>query len=278
MTASIRCLSRPTPTPNIGKRAHRCLAPTAEQVRPAFTGKVVPDAGTQHTGRYGATDAAGPCANLRNPHDPYPAVRALLVALSEWIATGDRHPKAAFRLSAVRHWLATARWCPLTNCISPPCRVSPWHGPTLSSPNGDWVHPTPVESAYVRWCPRWMRTATIAPDCNCRMSLCPSAPIPASTSTKHHFRKARCAIATEASCRSPAAGREMAGDPLRSLVERHGTREHYVAQVTAEASRLVSERLLLPEDAEHYVAEANPSPPSPFHSKVDRLALARGDE
>jgi uncharacterized protein with NRDE domain len=40
------------------------------------------------------------------------------------------------------------------------------------------------------------------------------------------------------------------------MVERYGTREQYVARVTAEATRLVSERLLLPEDADHYVAEA----------------------
>ena len=40
----------------------------------------------------GASDAAVPCANLRNAHDPYPAVRALLVALSEWIATGEPAP------------------------------------------------------------------------------------------------------------------------------------------------------------------------------------------
>jgi uncharacterized protein with NRDE domain len=46
------------------------------------------------------------------------------------------------------------------------------------------------------------------------------------------------------------------GDPRRSMVERYGTREQYVARVTAEATRLVSERLLLPEDADHYVAEA----------------------
>jgi hypothetical protein len=46
------------------------------------------------------------------------------------------------------------------------------------------------------------------------------------------------------------------GDPRRSLVERYGTREQYVARVAAEATRLVRERLLLPEDADHYVAEA----------------------
>ena len=40
-------------------------------------------AGTQHGGRAGATTDAGPNLNPRNPHNPMPAVRALLVAPGE---------------------------------------------------------------------------------------------------------------------------------------------------------------------------------------------------
>ena len=50
------------------------------------------------------------------------------------------------------------------------------------------------------------------------------------------------------------------GDPRRSLVLRYGTRDNYVALVSAAAARLVGERLLLPEDAEHYVSEAHAVP------------------
>ena len=48
-------------------------------------------AGTQHGGRPGSPSDHGPCAAPRNPHDPSPAIRALLVALDEWVAF-DRPP------------------------------------------------------------------------------------------------------------------------------------------------------------------------------------------
>ena len=49
-------------------------------------------AGTQHGGRAGATTDAGPNVNPRNPHNPMPAVRALLVALDEWVVSGKAPP------------------------------------------------------------------------------------------------------------------------------------------------------------------------------------------
>ncbi len=49
-------------------------------------------AGTQHGGRAGATTDAGPNVNPRNPHNPMPAVRALLVALDEWVASSRLPP------------------------------------------------------------------------------------------------------------------------------------------------------------------------------------------
>ncbi len=42
-------------------------------------------AGTQHGGTAGMRPTLGSCANLRNPHSPNPALRALLVALDEWV-------------------------------------------------------------------------------------------------------------------------------------------------------------------------------------------------
>jgi Alpha/beta hydrolase domain len=49
-------------------------------------------AGTQHGGRAGATTDAGHNVNPRNPHNPMPAVRALLVALDNWVAKGLEPP------------------------------------------------------------------------------------------------------------------------------------------------------------------------------------------
>ena len=52
------------------------------------------------------------------------------------------------------------------------------------------------------------------------------------------------------------AEREAADDPRPSLDERYGSREVYVAKIEAAAATLVAERLLLPEDAERFVAAA----------------------
>jgi len=52
------------------------------------------------------------------------------------------------------------------------------------------------------------------------------------------------------------AEREQAHDPRPSLEERYPTHADYVAAVRASANRLVSERLLLPDDADRYVKEA----------------------
>jgi hypothetical protein len=55
------------------------------------------------------------------------------------------------------------------------------------------------------------------------------------------------------------AGRVDAGDPRPSLEERYGTHEQYVAAVRLAAARLVRERLLLPDDADRLIAEADAS-------------------
>ena len=48
--------------------------------------------GTQHGGKAGMPRDAGPCTNPRNWHDPMPAIRALLVALDEWVVNGREPP------------------------------------------------------------------------------------------------------------------------------------------------------------------------------------------
>jgi len=50
--------------------------------------------------------------------------------------------------------------------------------------------------------------------------------------------------------------REAAGDPRRSLQERYGSRENYIARVEAAAAALVADGLLLPADAEAYIKAA----------------------
>jgi len=53
-----------------------------------------------------------------------------------------------------------------------------------------------------------------------------------------------------------AAQRKAANDPRPSLEERYGTRQHYVDTVSGAAKQLVSDRLLLQEDADRLVKAA----------------------
>ena len=61
------------------------------------------------------------------------------------------------------------------------------------------------------------------------------------------------------------AGREAKGDPRPSIEERYASHDEYVQRIQAAADALVSERLLLQEDADRYVAAArkrNPLDPN----------------
>jgi hypothetical protein len=56
------------------------------------------------------------------------------------------------------------------------------------------------------------------------------------------------------------AAREANGDPRQSLPERYGSRAYFVGALRSVADRLVKERLLLPQDADAYVAGGKEAP------------------
>ena len=208
---------------------------------------------SQHTGRHGASDAAGPCANLRNAHDPYPAVRALLVALSEWIATGEPAPDSRIPL------IADATLVPADQLRFPSLPgFAVAHAPNAIVAERDWVHPTAVEislpPAGAGGRRRRQRSGRPAPAGRRR--------VPLATATGFNLYKApypageMCDRDGSFLPFARTRAEKAPGDPRQSVVERYGTKEVFVSLVTAEAGRLVSERLLLSEDADHYVAEA----------------------
>src|SRR5262249_3400947 len=85
----------------------------------------------------------GPNLNPRNPHNPMPAVRALLVALDEWAVTGKAPPlgrvptiAGGTLVEANRTGfpgIAGAAVVKRTHEVAPP---------------GDWVHPKPPQRTY----------------------------------------------------------------------------------------------------------------------------------
>ncbi len=210
-------------------------------------------AGTQHTGRFGATDAAGPCANPRNPHDPYPAVRALLVALDDWIATGRPAPESRIPRIAQRTLIPVSQLrFPDLPSFATAAAVN------RIDPVGAWVHPERVLTPYVALVP------AVDADGNDRAGLrLPDVAVPLGTHTGFNVYKAP-AIAGEMCDRdgsylpfARSVADKIAGDPRKALTERYGTVARYAAQVAAAARGLVADRLLLKKDADRYAAEAN---------------------
>jgi hypothetical protein len=105
--------------------------------------------GTQHGGKAGMPQDNGPCINPRNWHDPMPAVRALLVALDEWVATGRTPPDS--RVPRIDDGTLV----PAEQVAFPaiPGLVRP-HAANDAAPLVDWIDPVPAGRTYVTLVPQ----------------------------------------------------------------------------------------------------------------------------
>ena len=210
-------------------------------------------AGTQHGGRPGVDPRPGPCCNPRNPHSATPALRALFVALEEWITKGvtpppSRVPRLADGTAVRPETLRLPRVKDFT--------LPPGSNPIL--PPVDWVDPPETEPAHA------YNTFVSAVDADGNETAgvrLPPIAVPLGTYTGWNVYKAQPGeLADRDGSLIPfardRAERDAADDPRPSLEERYGSREAYVARVKAAADALVAERLLLPADAEAFVAAA----------------------
>ena len=210
-------------------------------------------AGTEHAG--GAIDRSQTCANPGNPHRPAAALRALLVALDEWVSDGreppaSRIPKLADgSLVELQDWrfprIPGAGVAPRMNRIRPPV---------------DWVDP-PASDAGPFYA---ARVPAVDTDGNERAGVAlPPVAVPLGTYTGWNvFREGYptgdlCGRSGSflAFAPTPQARAEI-GDPRASILERYPTRADYVARVEAAAHALADERLLLAEDVSAYVQRA----------------------
>ena len=192
-------------------------------------------AGTQHGGRAGATTDPGPNINPRNPHNPMPAVRALLVALDEWVVSGKEPPPSRVPTLAAGTLVEPdktgfpavpgAAVVKVTNQVAPP---------------GDWVNPKPADKAY--------RTLVCKVDADGNEAAgvrLPDIAVPLATYSgwneyKPPYPKGELAD-RDGSCLPFAidkAAREAAGDPRPSIAERYKSGADYVAKVEAVVSAL----------------------------------------
>ena len=181
-------------------------------------------AGTQHGGRAGLGTRPGVCANPTNPHSPAPAMRALLVALEQWVTEGIAPPASRVPTIAAD-----------TAIDDETIKFPALKGVTLVragnrfGPLGDWIAP-PRTGSVITWragnstapaSPPWTATATRPPASGCRRSRCRSRPIPAGTSTR--ACRASCATATAATSRSQRPRPSVTRRTIRARRSRNAT-------------------------------------------------------
>ena len=212
-------------------------------------------AGTQHGGGPGTDPSPGPCVNPRNPHSASPALRALLVALEEWVQTGTAPPPS--RVPSIAQGTAVG-----AEAIKLPkvagFALAPGANP-IAAPV-DWVDPPArLDNFY------GTRVCAVDADGNEVAGIrLPPIAVPLGTYTGWNVYRAQpCELCDRDGSVIPFARtrgeRETAGDPRPSLEERYASRGAYVAEVKAAAQALVADRLLLPADAAAYVRAATES-------------------
>ena len=211
-------------------------------------------AGTQHGGQAWMRSTPGNCVNNRNPHSPTPALRALLVALDEWVSEkrappASRTPRLAdgtlvtpdqLRFPAIPGTVVARRMNEigvLRDWIQPVMDMSRPYRPLVTQVDADGN-----ETAGIRL---------------------PEIAVPLGTHTGWNLYKAPFPDGelcdrdgTFVPFAATRAEREAAGDPRPSLEERYASHADYVQRVEQAVTRLVQERLLLAEDGEAFIAKA----------------------
>ncbi|MGH7099375.1 MAG: alpha/beta hydrolase domain-containing protein [Stellaceae bacterium] len=209
-------------------------------------------AGTQHAGRPGTDPTPGPCANPRNPHSATPALRALFLALEEWVTKGTLPPPS--RVPRIADGTAVKAE-EVRMPVVPGFALAP--GANAIVPPVDWTDPPArLDTVY------GTRVSAVDGDGNEVSGIrLPPIAVPLGTHTGWNVYRAQpCELCDRDGSLIPfartRAEREKTGDPRLSLAERYGDRASYAARIEAAAAALVAERLLLPEDARAYGAAA----------------------
>ena len=236
----------------------------------------------EHTVGGAPANSAGSCQQFRNPTDPNPALRALFIALDEWVARGKKPPK-----SEVPDRKTGVFSIPVSNGVGiiPQAELG-WpdipgvtysglvtvrhlfdFGPRFDDGILDLNPPDfsgPVYPAFV---------SKVDSDGNDIAGIrLPPVEAPIATTTGWALRSAAFGggpgggnmDGCEASgqwipFQVTKADRQALGDPRRSLEERYGNHDGYVKAVAKAAKKLEKRRLLLPEDVQRYIDAAQAS-------------------
>jgi hypothetical protein len=238
--------------------------------------------GVEHTVAGAPALSAGICQQFRNSTDPNPALRALFVALDQWVTGGVRPPKSevpgpgkavySIPLSdGIGFVPQVALGWPDIPGVTYSGLITVRHlfdfGPRFDDGIMDVNPPDfsgPVYPSYV---------SKVDHDGNEIAGIrLPAVAAPVATTTGWALRSAAFGggpgggnmDGCEASgqwipFQTTKAQRELAGDPRKSQEERYGDHDGYVKAVAKAAKHLEMRRFLLPEDVQRYIDAAEAS-------------------
>lgn len=213
--------------------------------------------GTQH-GPAGYPPGRGNGQQLSNPGDYKPFLRALLLALDEWVARDVAPPDSVVPRIAdgtLVSWEQASTGFPAIPAVRYPTVI---HAPLWL----DWGDRWHTERIIDRQPPRVLgeyrvRAPKCGPDGNeLGCLLPPEVAVPVGTYTGWNLRTAAAGAENELVSLTgsfipfAATKAQRNGDPRLSLEERYGTLAAYRAQIAAACARLAAQRLLTAEDAE----------------------------
>lgn len=236
--------------------------------------------GVEHTVAGSAANSPGTCQQPRNTTDPNPALRALFVAMDQWI-DGTAPPDSRIpRVSDGTAVMIKASASSALGIGEVPQSSLGW--PTI--PGVTYTGLATIRMLYnfgaqltqgILGTNPPVATGSIYPSFVSRVDAdgneiagvrLPPVAVPVATTTGWALRSA--AFGGPDGCeangqiipfRATKALRDAAGDPRLSLAERYPDNAAYVNAVTAAANKLAADRLLLPADVAGYIAGANAS-------------------
>jgi hypothetical protein len=231
----------------------------------------------EHTGGGAPPNSPGVCQQFRNTTNPAPALRALFVALDEWVSQGIKPPKSQVPRQSGNGVYSVPQpsglgvvpqkdlgW-PSIPGVTYTGVITVRHlfnfGPlfddgilTITPPDFSG----PVYPSFV---------SSVEEDGNELAGIrLPAVAAPVATTSGGGLRAAQ--FGGPDGCESSGqlipfkttkADRLASGDPRRSLEERYKNHANYVKAVRKAAESLASQRLLLPEDVQRYVDQADAS-------------------
>jgi hypothetical protein len=228
----------------------------------------------------GNVNSMGACQQFLNPTRPYPAHRALLVALDEWVSNDTLPPNSEIPRHANNTAAAVARLGFQTGVV--PQKELGWpdipgvtynglittrywldFGPELDSNGIISNYPPSLEGrpAYPIF------VSKVDKDGN-EIAGVRLPPVEAPVATTTGWALRRAGFSENEGCEGSGqhiafartkAERLAAGDPRRSLEERYNGHAGYVRAVAAAARMLQARRFLLEEDVQRYIDEAQAS-------------------